>query len=78
MDDVMLKLTVQRSDGFDGLVDALRKYAGFSLDERCESCGRQFYSKDGSPVCFGCLRGDDYQLLLVRRRLLRVLTRRAV
>ena len=72
---VFRKLTV---DGrkCPGLVDALRARAGFALDECCASCGGAFYSRDGSPICFGCIRGDDYQLLLVRQRLLRVLSRR--
>lgn len=75
---VYLKLTVKKDDYPDGFVDGMRKWAGFALDERCESCGGQFYSRDRSPVCFGCVRGDDYQLSLVRKRFLTVLTRRAM
>ncbi len=74
MDDVSLKLTVKNDGG--QLVSALRSWAGFSLDERCDSCGGAFYSREGRPTCMGCLRGDDYQLSLVRRRLLRALGRR--
>lgn len=72
-DGVFQKLTVKKGEG---LVDGLRKWAVLSLDERCASCGGRFYSREGSPVCFGCLRGDDYHLSLVRRRFLTVLTRR--
>jgi hypothetical protein len=72
---VFRKLSVSGSS-VPGLVVALRARAGFSLDECCASCGGQFYSREGSPVCFGCVRGDDYQLLLVRKRLLRALGRR--
>lgn len=72
MGEVFQKVTVEGGRAM-GLTSALRSWAGLSLDERCESCGGEFYSRSGSPVCMGCLRGDDYQLGLVRARLLRAL-----
>ena len=75
MGKVVSRITVEGGQK-TGLIAALRGWAGLSLDERCESCGGEFYSRSGSPVCMGCLRGDDYQLGLVRARLLRALFRR--
>jgi len=76
MEGVVTKITIERAEGGDALIDAVRRWAGRPLDVGCESCGGAFYNKDGDPVCFGCRRGDDYQLGLVRARLLRVLGRR--
>lgn len=60
----------------DDFIVGIRRWAGQRLGQGCASCGGAFYNRDDSPVCFGCVRGDDYQRSLVRARLLGVLVRR--
>jgi hypothetical protein len=74
-DGVFTKLTLERGAGGKQLLEALQRWAGRS-GEGCASCGGAFYNADGDPNCFGCRRGDEYQLGLVRTRLLRMLRRR--